>query len=361
MKQLRRVGFLYTADWAHEYLDYQRGAVPAHRLFGAAHFSDAGVVAEICPPIRRERLARHRQLWKVWQALWAAFDSSLDCVVATNEAAALPLLTLQRIGLARRPVVVLGVALLARRYRVGLGGSIRRWLMRGAAHVVVYARAQVPLVVDLLKLPPGRVSFLAFGVDVHFFNAEAASPAGEAQWDVVAVGTNEGKDFPVLVSALRQGESCLIVTDEANRELALSVPCAGEVTVMKARPIVELRTKYLEARRCVIPLRDVDYSSGQTVLLENLALGRPVVISDVPGVRDYVDLEEGIVLVPSGDVDAMRRALSADVSPHVQGAVDHVRSRFTSERFSKQLLELCATVATAPTRRVSFFPLSWRR
>lgn len=90
----------------------------------------------------------------------------------------------------------------------------------------------------------------------------------------VAVGTNDGKDYPSLVEALPPGVHCLIVTDEANATEARRVAEPGALVSFDAAvPISLLRHLYRAASVQVIPLRDVRFSSGQTVLLENFAAG----------------------------------------------------------------------------------------
>jgi glycosyltransferase involved in cell wall biosynthesis len=56
-------------------------------------------------------------------------------------------------------------------------------------------------------------------------------------------------------------------------------------------------------------------SAGQQTYLNAMVLGKPVVVSDVPGVRDHiVDGETGLI-VPPGDADAMAAALARLTDP----------------------------------------------
>jgi glycosyltransferase involved in cell wall biosynthesis len=332
---------LYTSDWSHEFDDHSAGLVPAHRLFGAAELPGLGHAVERCGwgPIP-ERL-RRAVVWKVWQALWVMrIQRRADCLIAATEGSALAVLLLKRVGLLRRPVIVISVAVLADKYLRGVRGWLRRWLIRGASFVVVLASGQVPLVSSHLRIPEGRIRFIPFGVDTGFF-----SPLSTAVlWDVVSVGTNEGKDFPTLLAALSPSMRCLIVTDDQNRQLIRSTTTAATVEVDHDIPITRLRTLYASGSHHVIPLRDVPFSSGQTVLLENLAMGNAVIVSDTVATRDYVSPEVATI-VPPGDVPAMREALSALPSGSVAAAVQHVRRHFTSQRFAVDLAALCSEIS----------------
>lgn len=345
-KQSLRAGFLYTSDWSHEFRAYQARLVPSHRLFGAAEFPALGVAVRRCRWVAVPSGARNRKAWKAWQAFWSvAAQRDVDCFVATTEAAALPSLLFRKVRLLQRPVVVISVATLAPKYTEGPTGHLRRWLLRSADRIVVLASEQVELMSERLGVVIDRVTFIPFGIDTEFFAAPADRQL-QTRWDVAGIGTNEGKDYPTLVAALDPGERCLIVTDSRNADEVKRTRTQGQVTLDHDVPILRLRGHYLDARRIVIPLRDVAFSSGQTVLLENLALGRPVIVSNTLSVRDYVSSEVAEV-VPPGDVAAMRKALDIEPPTHVPQAIEHVRRHFSIERFANDLANLCRHVSGA--------------
>jgi glycosyltransferase involved in cell wall biosynthesis len=82
------------------------------------------------------------------------------------------------------------------------------------------------------------------------------------------------------------------------------------------------------------PLRDLpNYRSSQpTKILEYLAVGLPVVASDLPGTRELVAGLDAVVLVPPDDSDALAagidRARSPAVSSIAQAQAPMVRDRF---------------------------------
>jgi glycosyltransferase involved in cell wall biosynthesis len=47
------------------------------------------------------------------------------------------------------------------------------------------------------------------------------------------------------------------------------------------------------------------YPTGQSVLLEAMASGRPCIVTDAPAIRDYVEADRTALLVPPHDVDAL--------------------------------------------------------
>jgi glycosyltransferase involved in cell wall biosynthesis len=337
---------LYNRDPSNEFRDYAAGRVPAHRVFGAAELPGLGVDVAFCRwqsvPLR----LRRKWIWKLWQGGWVLFNQRrFSCIVGTTETAALPVLALRRLGVIRRPIVVLSVAVLTDSYLAGTKGAVRRFLLRKADVVTAYASEQVPLLERQLGLGAEQIRFVAFGVDVDFFQPVQRTPL----WDVLAVGTNDGKDYPTLVRALPSDWRCYIVTDAVNATKVRTIPSKAEITLGHDVPILQLRDHYAAAKRLVVPLRPVPYSSGQTVLLENLSMGRPVIVSDVGMIRDYVTPEVAR-LVPPGDVDAMRAALAEEPAAYLPAAAAHVREHFSSRRFAAELAGICREL-TGPTSR----------
>ena len=331
-RQPLRVAALFVSDWGPEFRDAAAGRVPSHRLFGMAELAARG--HDVRHLTRRRRWLRLPLAleWRTAQAAWLLREQRrLDVVVATHEAAALPALLLRRVGLLRRPVVVLTVAALEATSRPGRAGRVQRLALAAADAVTVFASVQVAPLAQRLGLPPGRVRAVPLGVDTAYFVPRPEPRDG----GVLSVGTNAGKDYPTLVRALEAGTACTIVTDPWNRERALAALAAlgdarPDLDFRADVPIEALRDLYARAEVVVLPLRESEVSSGQTVLLENLATGTPVVVSDVSGIADYVDASV-VRLVPAGDDAALRAALT-DASWHDRAADGpaHVAAAFTT-------------------------------
>lgn len=335
-----RIAWLSTYDWSHELAGVRRGRIPTHRLMGAAELAARGHEVRHLTGPRWPRVVPDRAGWLLAQAWWLVRQQrEVDVVVAVHEAAALSALALRRLRILRRPVLVMTVAATDPRHRHGLRGQLNRWALRGADRLTVFASVQRTPLAATLGVEPDRVRFLPLGVDVDFFRPRPVP----ATVPVLAVGTNPGKDYPTLVRALPADLACVIVTDARNRAAAEAVAAGKQVTFRADVPIAELRDAYAAAATMVVPLRQVDFSSGQTVLLEALAMDRPVIVSDVSGIDDYV--APGVVtLVPPGDVAALGAALRQHRPPEGR-ARDHVVRSFSVEamadRIEALVTELC--------------------
>jgi glycosyltransferase involved in cell wall biosynthesis len=72
----------------------------------------------------------------------------------------------------------------------------------------------------------------------------------------------------------------------------------------------ELRDLYASARFVVIPLFQSDTDNGNHVVLEAWSMGRAVICSAIDGLSDSVVDGHNARIVPVGDVDALRTAIT---------------------------------------------------
>jgi glycosyltransferase involved in cell wall biosynthesis len=95
-----------------------------------------------------------------------------------------------------------------------------------------------------------------------------------------------------------------------------------------------------EAGVVVVPLRaGIDRSAGQQTYLNAMALGKPVIVTDAPGVRDYIEDRETGLIVPPGDARALAVAIRWVLDPGNREGVERMRVRardVARSRFSRR-------------------------
>ena len=97
----------------------------------------------------------------------------------------------------------------------------------------------------------------------------------------------------------------------------------------------------------IIPLEKCDVASGQLVLLQSMAIGVPVVISNFNVVRDYVDGENGLLFNKNlSDLDGCLKKLKNKdfYKKIVDNAYDRFINDFTIERMAKKYYDLISEV-----------------
>lgn len=121
-------------------------------------------------------------------------------------------------------------------------------------------------------------------------------------------GGNSLRDYRALITAAAE--------IAAPVEIATSMLTAAELSSgpanVTARPVdhTEYEAMMLAAAVVVVPLQPRrDRSSGQSTYVNAMAMGKAIVVTDTPGVRDYIqDGETGLIVAP-GDAAGLARAV----------------------------------------------------
>lgn len=180
---------------------------------------------------------------------------------------------------------------------------VYRWLYRGVDDVVVFSSNQVDTLERLLGIPGHKVHTVRFGVDLD----ELARVPTTDGTDVVAVGRDLGRDWATLAHAASDtGWNVQLVT-RARQVAGLALP--GEITLHGRLDRPDYLRMLGGAAVVVVPTEVREYPTGQTVLLEALALGKACVVTDTPAMREYVTDGETALLVPPNDPVALRDAV----------------------------------------------------
>jgi glycosyltransferase involved in cell wall biosynthesis len=102
-----------------------------------------------------------------------------------------------------------------------------------------------------------------------------------------------------------------------------------------------------DATIVALSLYDQCFSSGQLTLLRAMELGKAVVASDVPGMRDYITSGQDGVLVPPGDAEAMSAAINELMVDSDKRQELGRRARETHQSRFTQKMSVCAIVSYA--------------
>ncbi|WP_078326956.1 glycosyltransferase family 4 protein [Mycobacteroides salmoniphilum] len=226
---------------------------------------------------------------------------------------------------------------------------VHRGLARHALACSAAVFSQSPPQVELLSRAWGvddsRLHFAPVGIDTDFYRvqpwASTATPL------VVSAGEDVHRDHPLLVQAvLTARERCPGLALELATALPVSAP-PGVVTLHTERLYGRMRALYRRSTVVAIAVRpDVITGSGLTVALEAMASGRPVVMTDNPGIAHYVRHNVDGILVPPGDPDAFARAIAEltcdpDRARALgQAGAQRVRAEFSSERMAEHFASI---------------------
>ncbi len=279
---------------------------------------------EMLPRVRRSRVEAFSRAVR-----------SFDVVFCETPEALLLAAQWSRLGLRPRPVVALAVEGLLR------VEAMRRWhahqgepdpwpALRDARWVrwIAASSSQREILLDR-GVPSSHVHFI-LGCTAHFGMFEdniecqlAAGPEGDGE---LAHGLPEGEVLLAgggrrdhvtglrAVSLLPELPFCLI--DELLESKRHQLGRAGvlplpNLQVMSPLPLARFIALVRRARVLVVTLKAGIGDGGHTTVATAHRVGVPVVVTDVPGISDYVTGDEDAVLVPPGDHRALAEAVEA--------------------------------------------------
>ena len=229
----------------------------------------------------------------------------------------------------------------------------RRFLLRQCwnsfSSIVCLSRMQQT---DLLNAGVRKdlISIIPFGVDTLYFGGDTKDD-GEA---IVSIGKDSGRDYPTLFEAASKVDLPItIVASHKNIPHDAHIP--SNVTILYDLPLKDLRDMYVRARFAVI----VSFSdettlgsdcSGQTVILETLAMGRAVIATERAWLTEYLKDGRDFLSVPVGNADALAQAMHRlwnDPSLRKNLATQGqriVREKYSSRRFAENLYQLARRI-----------------
>jgi hypothetical protein len=293
---------------------------------------------------RPRAASRGPEWWRLAQEVQRRRDE-YDAIVTWGERLSLALTTMQWLAHSKKPHIAMMYQFAKTNTRVPLR------LFGSSLHAVItWSSVQRRYLIERLGFPSERVYLVRHFVDQLFY-----SPRPAEEDTICGVGA-EMRDYPTLIEAMRGTElRCHIATDHVriphrfrlvrDRRMsvdAFSVPPDARVT-MGRKTLPELRDLYARSRFVVVPLVPSDSDNGVTVILEAMAMGKPVICSRTRGQVDVI--QDGVtgIYVPVGDPAALRAAmLSLWNNPkraHDMGvrARAYVEQHHTLERFASSV------------------------
>lgn len=238
-------------------------------------------------------------------------QAEYDAVVTWGEKLSLALLMHQQFTPVRKPHIAMMYQFEKPNIRLPLMA-----FKKNLHAVVTWSSVQRRALIERVGFPAERVYLIRHYVDQVFYSPR---PAEE---DMICGVGAEMRDYATLKEAIRgTGIQCHIAADHVripgrlrllnDRRVPISdIVAPSDTNLSEGRKsLIELRNLYARSRFVVVPLFPSDTDNGVTVILEAMAMGKPVICSRTRGQVDVI--QEGVtgLYVPIGDVAALRAAM----------------------------------------------------
>ncbi len=166
------------------------------------------------------------------------------------------------------------------------------WSLKYASIVYVYSRDEVVVYSGIFPDLAGKLKFIRYGRDYDIFRENEFEPDRK----YFASGGISNRDYKTLTGAMKlledrhPGLFCYIAARPGSYSIESdpkNIKFLFNIRINRFGSFIE------KSEFVVLPLLNISLSAGHMTLLESMALGKNIIIADIPAVRDYVD--DGLV------------------------------------------------------------------
>ncbi len=322
---------------------------------------------------RSARLVQHVAGLGPAQA-WLAFlhRGEADVILTDGEQAGIPLALLLRATRSRVKHVTIGHRLSSRKKRLFFR------MLRAQTRmdkIALHSRLQYDIATRELGVSPDRLALVPYQVDVDFW-----APRDVTEERLVVSAGLEHRDYATLLAAATGVDASFVIGASSHwSRHGFSAERLPPNARVASFDYGALRDLYAHAALVVVPLADVDNQAGVTTILEAMAMGKAVVVTQSLGQTDIIEdrrapargeprarpvslarllaAEQGLPLepngfyVPPGDPAALGRAITylldhPEERRHLGEAGRRcVEQLFTLDQFAARMHDLVRAVA----------------
>jgi glycosyltransferase involved in cell wall biosynthesis len=230
----------------------------------------------------------------------------------------------------------------------------------------LFGEGEKPIIQKRYKVPNESIEVIPFGVDTKFWRPDEGSH--EKHPYILAVGNDFQRDYALLIEIAKLIDMRIKVITE--RDVPADIPPNVEVIRGSYRNTglsdLQLRELYRKALFTVIPLKPSFQPSGQSVALQSMACGTPVIMTKTEGLWEHRYLRdmENIVFIHSNKPEEWAGTIDRIIADQEllkrigEAALRYVSMHGQSERYTDRLEQLCLTLSQ--TRNVRKKELTWK-
>ncbi len=191
--------------------------------------------------------------------------------------------------------------------------NLRKWFvncsLKNASAVYVYSHDEVDVYSAIFPDLACKFKFIKYGRDFHIFVENEFEPARK----YFASGGISNRDYKTLTGAMKlledihPGLFCYVAARPGSYLIEYNpknLKFLFNIRIDKFGSFIQ------QSEFVVLPLLNTSLSAGHMTLLESMALGRNIIIADIPSVRDYVD-DELVLFYKPGDARDLAKKIES--------------------------------------------------
>lgn len=149
-----------------------------------------------------------------------------------------------------------------------------------------------------------KSKYIAFGTDAEFFEEAKETICENKKTEIpyiLSIGYNK-RDWDTLIKAYEKLDTKAELHLLGNDSWKSDNP---KIKILPPVPVKEMMRMIEGSLFGVLPLKWFNYSYGQMTLMQQMAMGKAVIVSEVPSVKDYAKHNVDACFYPPEDVEAL--------------------------------------------------------
>ena len=179
--------------------------------------------------------------------------------------------------------------------------NIYRFSLKNVHGVIVNSSGEIAPYAKALGLPESRFHFIPWPSNINH-----PEIIREHNHTIFAAGRSH-RDWETFFIAIEDLDLSCVVIATTDSIKGLKVPANVELLADVSYDVYIQRLK--EAMVVVVPLLESQRSTGQVVFLEAMSYGKPTIVADVTGVKDYLVNRGNCMLYKTGDSASLRETI----------------------------------------------------
>lgn len=204
--------------------------------------------------------------------------------------------------------------------------SLMRFMFRSVDRVICSSRSEADYYNHEFGWETGKAQFVPILTSPRCLE----HPYPDAVESYLFAAGRVFRDYRTAIDAVKGTPFKLIIVGAAG--VTQQVVGNEQVQVFEEIPLEQFTRLMRRAAAVVVPLVDKKISTGQTVILQAMAMGKLVIATRTAGTEDYIDhMVDGLLISP-GNVEEMTSAMNAAADPELRrNCGDRARERIARQ------------------------------
>lgn len=247
-------------------------------------------------------------------SLWTILDNfetikKATLILCYSERVGIPLLFLRHVGvLPTVPIIYMPIGLPEKLADIRFDWVRKRFLaeLRGVEKILCVSKKECDVLREDYQIAE-NVEFVCAGVDTDYFHPVKKTP----EVDVLSIGADKYRDFDTLLKAAKMLPqiSFEVITSKYHASKFTNAP--DNMEVIFDVPMDTIKDHISRAQMLALPVYANIYSGATTVMLQAMAMGKPVIANKVGANKDEYPFEdqENCIFIDVQAPDQLKNAI----------------------------------------------------